>query len=86
MGEKMKNVKNTLDSIPDSKKNAKEITKIVKKNNKTIGYEIAGEIVDKEVAIQMAKDGKLKNVGIAHRKDTEYLKTIPDNSNDNNLS
>jgi hypothetical protein len=28
----------------------------------------------------------LKNVGIAHRKDTEYLKTIPDDSNDNNLS
>ena len=82
----MKNAKNTLDSIPNSKKNAEEITRIVKKNNKTIGYEIAGEIVDKDVAIKMAKNGKLKNVGIAHRKDTEYLKTIPDNSNDNNLS
>ena len=86
MGEIMKNIKNTLDNIPKSNKNAKEITRIVKKNNKTIGYEIAGEIIDKDDAIQMAKDGKLKNVGIAHRKDTEYLKTIPDDSNDNNLS
>ena len=82
----MKNIKYTLDDIPKSNKNAKEISRIVKKNNKTIGYEIAGEIVNKEVAIQMAKDGKLKNVGIAHRKDTEYLKTIPDDSNENNLS
>ena len=86
MGEIMKNIKNTLDNIPKTDKNAKEINRIVKKNNKTIGYEIAGEIVDKEVAIQMAKDGKLKNVGIAHRGDTQYLKTIPDDSDDNNLS
>jgi hypothetical protein len=82
----MKNIKNTLDSIPDNNSNAKEITRIVKKNNKTVGYEIANEFVDKDVAIKMAKNGEIKNVGIAHRKDTEYLKTIPDNTSRNNLS
>jgi hypothetical protein len=82
----MKNIKNTLDSIPDNNSNAKEITRIVKKNNKTVGYEIANEFVDKDVAIKMAKNGEIKNVGIAHRKDTEYLKTIPDNTSRNKLS
>ena len=82
----MKNIKNTLDSIPDNNSNAKEITRIVKKNNKTVGYEIANEFVDKDVAIKMAKNGEIKNVVIAHRKDTEYLKTIPDNTSRNNLS
>ena len=31
------------------------------------------------------KDGEIKGVGIAHRKDTEYLKSIPDGSENNNL-
>ena len=61
---------------------------VIQTNNKQEEHELNSddEIIDKDDAIQMAKDGKLKNVGIAHRKDTEYLKTIPDNSNDNNLS
>ena len=33
----------------------------------------------------MAKAGEIKNVGVAHRKDTEYLKSIPDGSEENNL-
>ena len=33
----------------------------------------------------MAKLGQVAGVGIAHRGDTEYLKTIPDDSENNNL-
>ena len=33
-----------------------------------------------------AKDGEIRGVGIAHRKDTEYLKSIPDETENNNLS
>ncbi|MPN34354.1 hypothetical protein SDC9_181847 [bioreactor metagenome] len=34
----------------------------------------------------MARQGEIAGVGIAHRKDTEYLKSIPDGTEDNNLS
>lgn len=33
----------------------------------------------------MAKQGQIAGVGIAHRGDTEYLKSIPDGSENNNL-
>ena len=33
----------------------------------------------------MAKQGRIAGVGIAHRGDTEYLKSIPDGSENNNL-
>ena len=33
----------------------------------------------------MAKQGQIAGVGIAHRGDTEYLKSIPDDSENNNL-
>ncbi len=33
----------------------------------------------------MAKGGEIKGVGVAHRGDTEYLKSIPDSSDSNNL-
>ena len=33
----------------------------------------------------MAKEGDIRGVGVAHRGDTEYLKSIPDGSDNNNL-
>ena len=33
----------------------------------------------------MAKHDQIAGVGIAHRGDTEYLKAIPDGSENNNL-
>lgn len=76
-----------FDEIPEFRKDAKEITKIVKKGNQIIGYELAGEMrISKEEAIRMARDGKIKDVGIAHKKDTVYLKSIPDSTGKNNLS
>ena len=33
----------------------------------------------------MAKSGDIKGVGVAHRGDTEYLKSVPDSSEGNNL-
>ena len=35
--------------------------------------------------VQMAKNGDIKGVGVAHRGETEYLKSIPDGSESNNL-
>ena len=39
----------------------------------------------KEIVGLVKSSGRIKGVGIAHRKDTEYLKSIPDGSENNNL-
>lgn len=78
---------NTLDDIPKPSANAKEITGLVKQGGRVTGYRLSdNRIVDKEEGVALAKAGEIAGVGIAHRKDTEYLKSIPDGTDDNNLS
>ncbi len=80
-------IKNTLDQIPDPKPDAKRITALVKTSGKVTGYQLSDQsIVSKQQAVSMAKQGDIAGVGIAHRKDNEYLKAIPDNTENNNLS
>lgn len=77
---------NTLDQIPQAKADAREIVGLVKHSGRIDGYQLSdGSTVSKEEGVQMAKAGDIKGVGVAHRGDTEYLKSIPDNSDDNNL-
>ena len=79
-------VKNTLDQIPQPNSNAKRITALVKKGGRITGYQLSdNSIVEKQEAVNMAKQGQISGVGIAHRGDTEYLKSIPDGNEDNNL-
>ncbi len=79
-------VKNTLDEIPEPEANAKEIVGLVKKNGKITGYELSDKtFVEKPRAVEMAKQGKIAGVGVAHRGDTEYLKSIPNSSENDNL-
>lgn len=76
-----------LDSIPTPNPDAKQITGLVKERGKIIGYELNNsEKLDKQSAINLAKSGGIKGVGIAHRNSTEYLKSIPDGTENNNLS
>ena len=76
-----------LDEVPNPKSNAKEIVGLVKSSGKITGYQLSdGAIVSKEEGVTMAKNGEIDGVGIAHRKDTEYLKALPDGSENNNLS
>ena len=78
---------NTLDEIPTPKSNAKEIIGLVKSSGKISGYQLSdGSTVSKEEGITMAKNGDIKGVGIAHRKTSEYLKSLPDGTEGNNLS
>ena len=78
---------NTLDDIPTPSANAKEITGIVKQSGKITGYQLSDtRIVNKEEGVALAKAGEIAGVGIAHRRGTEYLKSIPDGTEDNNLS
>lgn len=76
-----------FDEIPEEAPDAKEITKIIKNGNEVVGYEIAGEYsISKQEALELAREGKIKNVGIAHNKDTKYLKSLPDTNWNNNLN
>lgn len=78
---------NTLDDIPEAKSDAKEIVGLVKSSGKVTGYQLSdGSNVSKQEGVALAKDGEIKGVGVAHRNDTEYLKSIPDGSENNNLS
>ena len=79
-------VKNTLDQIPQAEPNAKHIVGLVKKGGRITGYQLSdNSIVEKQQAVNMAKQGQIAGVGIAHRGDTEYLKSIPDGTENNNL-
>lgn len=79
-------VKQTLDQIPRLDSNAKRIAGLVKESGRITGYQLSdNSIVEKQQAVDMAKQGQIAGVGIAHRGDTEYLKSIPDGSENNNL-
>ncbi|MFV0517012.1 MAG: DUF3892 domain-containing protein [Aminipila sp.] len=78
--------KNTLDQIPTPSPNAKTITGLVKHSGRVTGYQLSDNtIVSKEDCVQLAKQGGISGVGVAHRGDTEYLKAIPDGTEGNNL-
>ncbi len=76
-----------LDVIPTPDNNAKDIVGLVKHSGKVTGYQLSdGNIVSKEEGVALAKDGQIRGVGVAHRNNTEYLKSLPDSSEENNLS
>ena len=78
--------RNTLDDIPEPKSDAKEIVGLTKTSGRINGYQLSdGSTVSREEGVAMAKDGDIRGVGIAHRRDTEYLKSLPDSSENNNL-
>ena len=69
--------KNTLDQIPQANANAKRIVGLVKESGRITGYQLSdNSIVEKQQAVDMAKQGQIAGVGIAHRGDTEYLKSV----------
>lgn len=79
-------VKNTLDQIPQPNANARRIVGLIKEGGRVTGYQLSDEtFVSKPEAVSMAKQGKIAGVGVAHRGDTEYLKAIPNGSEQDNL-
>lgn len=78
---------NALDSIPAPKESAKNIVALVKEGGKVTGYQLSdGTTLSKEDGVELAKAGGINGVGIAHRNGKEYLKSIPDGTENNNLS
>lgn len=84
--DKQELVKQTLDEIPQANADAKRIVGLVKEGGRITGYQLSdNSFVEKQQAVAMAKQGQIAGVGIAHRGDTEYLKSIPDGTENNNL-
>lgn len=76
-----------LDEVPSPKADAKEIVGLVKSSGRITGYQLSdGSTVSKEEGVAMAKEGDIQGVGIAHRKDSEYLKSLPDGTEKNNFT
>ena len=84
--DKQELVKQMLDQIPQARANAKKIVGLVNEGGRITGYQLSdNSFVEKQQAVDMAKQGEISGVGIAHRGDTEYLKSIPDGTENNNL-
>lgn len=65
---------------------AVSIVGLIKSGGKITGYRLSnGQDVSKEQGVQMAKNNKIRGVVVAVKKDTEYLRALPDDSENNNL-
>lgn len=72
--------------VPTPKDNAKEVTALIKQGGRVTGYTLSdGQNVTKAEGVALAKNGEIRNVAIATRKGNEYLRSLPDGSEGNNL-
>ena len=78
---------NALNVIPNPVAGAPRVTALKKNGGHVTGYQLAdGRILEKTEAVSLAKQGGIAGVGIANRKGNEYLKSLPDGTENNNLS
>ena len=75
-----------MKDIPQPKTDAKQIVALVKSGGRISGYKLSdGQIVDKQQGVELARQGDIKGVGISSRNGNEYLKSLPDQTEGNNL-
>ena len=74
--------------VPTPNSDAESIKALIKKSGEVVGYELSnGERVSKEDGVQMAKSGQISGVAVGvSKKGEEYLRSLPDQSENNNLS
>ena len=73
--------------VPNVKENALSIKALVKESGKVVGYQLSDDrIVSKEEGVNLARNGEIREVGISRRGDNYYLKSLPDEKENNNLS
>ena len=76
-----------LSEIPTPRADAAHITSLVKNGGRVTGYQLSdGNILNKYDAVELAKQGGIAGVGISSRNGNEYLKSLPDETENNNLS
>ncbi len=77
----------SFQNIPQPNPTACEIVAQVKSSGDVTGYKLSnGQMVDLQTAVSMAKNGDLKGVGVATNQGKEYLRSLPDATEENNLS
>jgi hypothetical protein len=75
---------NEVTPSPDS--DALTVTGLVKSSGRISGYVLSdGRQVTKEEGVRLAKDNRIRGVAVAVKKGTEYLRSLPDGSEGNNL-
>lgn len=75
---------NKYNPTPDA--DALSITGLVKQSGKISGYQLSnGQKVTRDEGVRMAKDNKIRGVGVASKNATEYLRSLPDGKEANNL-
>ena len=78
---------NALNEIPTPSADAQSITALKKDSGHVTGYQLSdGCVIDKAEAVNLAKEGGIQGVGISNRNGNEYLKSLPDETENNNLS
>lgn len=76
-----------MEEIPTPNADAKEIIGLVKESGRVTGYKLSdGRILGKDEGVELAKQGGIQGVGVAVRNGNEYLKSLPDGNDENNLS
>ena len=71
---------------PVPNKDAKTIMKLIRTNGKISGYQLSdGTVLSKADWRSLAKQGGIRGVAIASRNGSEYLRSIPDGKESNNL-
>ncbi len=75
---------NIMNPVPN--KDAREIAKLVRKDGRVSGYELSdGTVLSKREGVALAKQGGIRGVAIASRNGNEYLRSLPDGRESNNL-
>ena len=75
---------NIMNPVPN--KDAKRIMKLIRNNGKISGYQLSdGTVLSKSEGVALAKQVCIRGVAIASRNGSEYLRSLPDGSESNNL-
>lgn len=76
---------NIMNPVP--RKDARSISRLVRENGRVSGYELSdGTVLSKEEGVALAKKGGIRGVAIASRSGSEYLRSLPDGDESNNLA
>lgn len=71
---------------PVPRPDARRITRLVKHGGHVEGYELSnGEVLTKSEGVALAKAGGIRGVAVAARNGSEYLRSLPDGAEENNL-
>jgi hypothetical protein len=77
-------IMNTVNPTPNA--GAETIVAVVKNGSEITGYKLSsGQVISKQEGIELAKGGHIRGVGIAENRGSEYLRSLPDESESNNL-